>query len=342
MTLGSGLFSGERAANPNLVTPGKSGLAGEIGDLRADIARILSPLAAIAVEEYTNPLAAASNNMMAATASVTTAVTLLPATSPATGVLTRATITNLAAAPRQLVFTTAGSTAAHQPATATIVGKDLNGLPLTEVRNLLQTAGAVISRNFFTDVTSITLSAGDGTGATLAIGLGSKIGLRKPIKTRAGLTTAIKEIAVGAVVTNGTFLASTAGTAASVTGTADLVSGTPTLPTTETLIVSIDGGAALTVTFATPANLAAIVTAINAVCGAGFASTSTNYLKLTSPTTGTGSSIAISASSTALVILGLTAALTEGEGNGLYGSYWPNSAPNGSNDYCVYFEYQAA
>ena len=41
--------------------------------------------------------------------------------------------------------------------------------------------------------------------ATIAVGLGTKFGLKKKIKTRAGLTTAIKEIAIGAVVTTGTF-----------------------------------------------------------------------------------------------------------------------------------------
>jgi len=342
MTVGSGLFSNARAVNPSYAAPGKSGLPGEVGDLRRDIALALAPLASIVVEEFTNALAAAANNMMAATASQAAARTLLPGVTPAVGVLTQATITNLQAAPRQIVFTTAGGTAAHQPAQATVVGKGLRGEPLTEVRTLMQTAGAVHTVNFFTDIDSITLTVGQGVGATLAIGLGSKIGLSQPIKTRAGLTTAIKEIAVGSVVTNGTFLAAAAGTAASVTGTVDLVTPVPAMPTTETLVVAIDGGADLTVTFATPADLAAILVAINAVCGAGFATASTNYLMLTSPTTGPTSKIDIKASPVLLAILGLTAAVTEGEGNGQYGSYWPNSAPNGTQDYAIYYESVAA
>lgn len=102
---------------------------------------------------------------------------------------------------------------------------------------------------------------------------------------------------------------------ATVTGTANIVDGTPTLPTTETLILSIDGDDAVTVTFATPANAAAAVTAINTALGASIASlggTGNKYLKLTSTNTGADSSIAISASSTALTILGLTAGTVTG------------------------------
>ncbi|MFA5436177.1 MAG: hypothetical protein WC372_09090, partial [Candidatus Neomarinimicrobiota bacterium] len=131
------------------------------------------------------------------------------------------------------------------------------------------------------------------------------------------------------------------GTAAGVTGTVDLVTA-PVMPTTETLVVSIDDEADLTVTFANPADLADIVAAINAVCGADFAAAGgagSAFLLLTSPTTGVGSSIDIKAASTSLTILGLTAGLVKGFGNGLYGSYTPNAPLDGSTDFALTYEY---
>ena len=54
MTAGSGLFTNARPEKPHLVE-GKGGLAGEVDDLRRDIASDLSGLAAISVEEFTDP-----------------------------------------------------------------------------------------------------------------------------------------------------------------------------------------------------------------------------------------------------------------------------------------------
>lgn len=101
--------------------------------------------------------------------------------------------------------------------------------------------------------------------------------------------------------------------AASAVGTVNLVDGTPTMPTTETLILAVDGDDPVTVTFATPANLAAIVSAINTAVGetvAAAGGTGNDFLALTSPTTGAGSSLAISG--TSLAILGLTAGTVTG------------------------------
>lgn len=102
---------------------------------------------------------------------------------------------------------------------------------------------------------------------------------------------------------------------AGVVGTVNLVDGTPTMPTTQTLILSVDGAANVTVTFSNPANLAAIATAINTAVGKSVAAaggTGNKFLALTSTTTGSDSSIAISASSTALTVLGLTAGTVTG------------------------------
>lgn len=207
---GSGLFSNKRPVTPPLVQLGKHGVPGEVADLRKDVADTLAPLAGIVVEEFTNALAAATA-LMAATPSVVATRRLAPGAAAA-GTLTSTVVANLAAAPRQLVFTTAGTTAANQPATATVTGKDERGRAQTEVVALPQAAGSITTNKFFSSVSYVDLSAGKGTGATLAIALGAKIGLSRKLLARAGAPAVIREIAAGAVVTTGTFaLASVAG-----------------------------------------------------------------------------------------------------------------------------------
>jgi hypothetical protein len=177
MTAGSGLFANERGINPSKTVAGKGGLPGEVGDLRRDIAKTLGGLAASGIQEFVDPILGAATSLLIATATVAAAVTLLPAD------LTTATLTNMADNPRQVVFTTAGGTPADAPATATVKGKDPRGLPLTETIALAQTAAAVTTNNFFSEIESISYPAADGTGATVAIGIGAKLGLAYSPKT---------------------------------------------------------------------------------------------------------------------------------------------------------------
>ena len=125
-------------------------------------------------------------------------------------------------------------------------------------------------------------------------------------------------------------------------GTGDLTGvGVPASLNGLTLIVSIDGAAPVTVTYATPADAAAVVAQTVAGLGASKAVLdSAKYLKLTSLLAGIGSSVKITGG-TGLAILGLTAAETKGVGNGQFGSYTPNTAPNGTHDYAVFYEYTA-
>ena len=307
MTAGSGLFSTHRARHAHLVR-GSGGLSGEIGDLRLDIQEELSPLAAMAIEEFTNPVGLTSPGaavLKAATATVASIVTLnasdllaaglamltawprqivfttagtTPADAPATAAITgkdpygaaqtetvtlaqtattatstkywssitsivypaadgtgatvsigiaaavvkAATATvasavtlnpsdiiqgNMAQHPRALVFTTAGTTPADAPATATVTGLGINGQAITETVTLAQTATTATSKNYFAKITRITYPAADGTGATIAITPSAGVGLAKKIDTIAGNTSLIREIAAGSVVTNGTIAA---------------------------------------------------------------------------------------------------------------------------------------
>lgn len=194
---GSGLFSRERPAKPHLTRGG--GMGGEVADLRGDVARVLAPLAAITVEEFTDVAAADTDAILLAKASVED-VTVYEADD-----LDGALGPGLMSPPRNVTVTTAGETAANAPATLLVEGVDIDGNVISEELSVGQTATTVAGDKAFARVTRLTFSAADGDEATLAVGFGVKIGLSKPIKARAGLTGALREIAAGSVVTNGTF-----------------------------------------------------------------------------------------------------------------------------------------
>lgn len=194
MALGSGIFNSKRPAAPHLNT-------GEVADLRQDIKAEFSSLAAIVVEEFTDPPAAG-----AALISVAAASTVAPRT---------AVLLALAAAispPRNITVTTAGGTPADAPATALVTGLDINGAVMTESLTVPQTATIFTGSKAFAKVTSIVESAGDGTAATMAYGIGALIGLGKKAATRAGLLALVKENAAGSLApTPGAFVIAATG-----------------------------------------------------------------------------------------------------------------------------------
>lgn len=88
----------------------------------------------------------------------------------------------------------------------------------------------------------------------------------------------------------------------------------PTGPGTKILNFVINGGAVLTVTFASPANVAALLAAINAIIGSVATATlapTTNFLVITTTLLGPGASIQVQAG-TAVAVVGLTIATTTG------------------------------
>jgi hypothetical protein len=186
---GSGLMTKKAPAVPHLST-------GEVADLRADVAAEMAPMAAIAVEEFTNIAAPGAADLEAATATTVAARTVSS--------FLAGGVAKLLACPRNLTFTTAGVTPADAPATVTITGTDVNGRAQTETLALAQTATIATGLKAFKTVTSVAYAAADGTAATVSIGVGSALGLTKKPKSRAGLMAAIREIAIGAAVTTGT------------------------------------------------------------------------------------------------------------------------------------------
>lgn len=175
------------------------GTIGEVNDLRADVEAAFTKqetpgnggTSLLAVDEWTDPAAAAADGLEVATATQTTARTV---TSFVAG-----GVAALAAYPRNVTFTTAGSTPADAPANAVVTGTDINGDALTETITVAQTATISEGAKCFKTVTSIVFAAGDGTDATVAIGFGAVLGLHSKIKSRAGAVAVLMENEAGTV-----------------------------------------------------------------------------------------------------------------------------------------------
>lgn len=187
MAIGSGLLAGQFPAKGHLVR-GTGGLAGEIIDLRNDMVRVLAPLAAIAVEEFTDPPAADVNAIKTSIASSASAQ------SYSGTALNGAVGAGVMSPPRNITITTSG----HGDIDAVkvlITGKDINGAALTEEITLTNGGGVTNAGvKAFASVTSIAVPAQSGTGGALEFGFGDIIGLAKKLVSRAGAPAIIVEI----------------------------------------------------------------------------------------------------------------------------------------------------
>lgn len=83
------------------------------------------------------------------------------------------------AVPRNITATAGGTAGDIKAIQVTVAGTDIEGNPITETLPAftVDTPGTVIGSKAFATVTSITIPAHDGTGATTAIGTGAKLGL---------------------------------------------------------------------------------------------------------------------------------------------------------------------
>jgi hypothetical protein len=189
---GSGLFTHQSPNVPHLSNK-------ELADLRADVAATFLPMAALTVQEFTNPGASTEVNLKAATAVTVAVQTILAAALLAPG------LAILAAAPRNLLFATTGNTPADAPATVLVTGKGPLGEDQTETINVAQTVATATGVKLWSEITSVVYSAAQGTDASVSIGVGKAMYLTKAPKTRAGLAAIVREIAAGALVTTGVF-----------------------------------------------------------------------------------------------------------------------------------------
>lgn len=193
MSNGSGLFGSQRAQVPHLVQPG-GGLAGEVADLRRDIAASLAALAAISVDDYVNPAAGGVAALKAATASSIAVQTITSFLAPG--------LAMLLAFGRNITVTTSGVTPADAPATVLLTGT-YRGLPQTETINVPQTATTTVGVKPFDTLESAVYSAGQGVDALVSIGVGDALGTRQLPRLLGGGYVIVREIAVGVLVTTG-------------------------------------------------------------------------------------------------------------------------------------------
>jgi hypothetical protein len=193
MSNGSSLFANQHAQKPHLVT-GKQGVPGEVDDLRRDIAAVLGSLAALTVDEFTNPAAGAVNSL-----ELSTACTVAPRT---VTTFIAGGLVILAAGGRNVTISTTGTTPADAPATALVTGT-YRGLPQTETINVPQTAATAAGVKPFDLVTSVAYAAAQGTDAANSIGIGDGVGLARTPLARAGGTVPIREVVDGGLVTTG-------------------------------------------------------------------------------------------------------------------------------------------
>jgi hypothetical protein len=331
---GSGLFKNQAATLAHLVVGG--GLGKEIADVRRDVAAVLTPLVAIAIEEYTLPPPIVAAAIMIVTASSLTAQVYQGAG------LTGSVGGGKISPPRNIEVVTAGATATHAPSSFVIKGLDAQGNHISEtIPGTNGGAATYTGVKCFAQITSVEPVAGTGTDATFSVGTGVVIGLSQTpkIRTLQALPLVRKELYDGSVVTNGLLTlpatnppfgaytpntAPAAVAAATHTGTADITAGSLYGPggtlDGETIIMNVNGAGALTLTLSVLTNalneaalLAAILAewpALTAVQGGGGG----NKLVLTTILQGAQASIAVGIG-TANTDLGLANATYTGTGH---------------------------
>jgi len=182
-----------------------------------------APTNATATLTSSPSLAAAAAGLKTATATVASPVTLIPSNLLAAGVAA------LLANGRTLTFTTAGTTPADAPPNVVITGS-LGGVAQSETLNLSQTAGVATSTKVYDTIVSLAYAAGDGTGATIAVGYGSAFASVTELIAawNTALTTATLALTASAAqASTGAFLAfTTTATGATATATLDATPGT--------------------------------------------------------------------------------------------------------------------
>jgi hypothetical protein len=177
---------------------------GEVGDLRRDVNEELSPMAALAVEEWTDVAAAAAAGVLASVATTTAAVTHAAAD------LVGAAAVELDP-PRNLTLTCDDS-AATWAGNLTATGVDANGDAITEeiaFTNNTITLGA----KAFARVDSLDRGAQVDANGNYTVGFGTKIGLAKKLMTRAGAGAVIAANEAGTTTSpaSGTVVAAATG-----------------------------------------------------------------------------------------------------------------------------------
>jgi hypothetical protein len=117
------------------------------------------------------------------------------------------------AVPRNVTATAGGTATDIKAIQVTVAGTDMDGNAITETLPAftVDTAGTVTGSKAFKTVTSITIPAHDGTGATTAVGVGAKLGLPEKLSRNtviAAYLNNVKEVTAPTVVVSSTALES--------------------------------------------------------------------------------------------------------------------------------------
>lgn len=143
-----------------------------------------NPTRSVSVQQYSgSPLTTVRLNpvLVSWTAAQATATSTTAVHAAFNGSLSDQTVTTSItnpSCPRNLTVTAGGTSGDVKGSTVTITGTDIDGNSITEDFTLtVNTAETLTGSKAFKTVTSIALPAQDGTGMTLAVGVGSKLGL---------------------------------------------------------------------------------------------------------------------------------------------------------------------
>lgn len=195
---GSGLFSDQGARLPHLVE-GKGGVPGEVDDLRRDVARVLGPLAALALDDFGDAaldvadVDAIKDEFSSAAGAATFSGSDLD------GVVGTGTMSP----PRNITIDT--TVAATGYTDCTVTGTDIDGNVLTEDFTGIDSIGQVVGTKLFASVTELAFTGGTDAAATHAVGFGDLVGLKPAPLALASLAAPalIHEVVDTAVVTSG-------------------------------------------------------------------------------------------------------------------------------------------
>lgn len=143
-------------------------------------------------DEFTNPIAASATLISASAATSTDATT-------------RTALVTTFDPPRRLGVTCTSASGSYQ-GNATFVGKNVFGQAISEEVNVTDNT-TTYTENFFASLTEDpAIDAQVDASGAISLGTGAGLGLRKPLKYRAGLPAVTKEFAAGsAAPTAGTF-----------------------------------------------------------------------------------------------------------------------------------------
>lgn len=201
MSAGSGLLTKYGSYKAHLTKNRSDGLGGEIAKLRADLAAQLAPVAAIAVEEWTNPPAAG-------VALLKTNIATSVAAAVYQGSALDGTVGGSVFVAPRTVSVTQVTTGNHYAGSVTFYGVDAMGKAISEAVALTANPGVLTTTSttkFFAQVTRISVPAQLDAAGTLSFGVsGVAIGLARKIKTRSGANPFLLfEFVDGALVATG-------------------------------------------------------------------------------------------------------------------------------------------